>query len=50
MAPGFLASMVAVASTPAEVALWEGILRDSFAALSKFSFLDAEKSEGAMRR
>ena len=42
--------MVAVASTPAEVALWEGILRDSFAALSKFSFLDAEKSEGAMRR
>ena len=51
--PPFLDAMVA--STPAaagaaEVALWEGVLRDSFAALSAFSFLEADKSAGAWKR
>lgn len=38
------------ASSPAEVKLWEGVLRDSFAALKGFSFLDADKAEGMMKR
>lgn len=38
------------ASTPAEVNLWEGVLRDSFGALKSFSFLDTEKAEGIMKR
>jgi len=50
VAPAFLDAMVCCTSTPAEVQLWEGILRDSFGALKSFSFLDAEKSEGAMKR
>lgn len=50
MAPAFLDAMVCSAAAPAEVALWEGILRDSFNALRGFSFLDADKAEGPMRR
>ena len=52
MSPAFLDAMVssAGASSAAEVALWEGILRDSFGALKGFSFLDADKAEGIMKR
>lgn len=50
VAPAFLDAMVARAGSPAEVALWEGVLRDSFGALSNFSFLDADKAEGIMKR
>ena len=50
MAPAFLDAMVCCAAAPAEVALWEGVLRDSFAALKGFSFLDADKAEGPMKR
>lgn len=41
---------LAQASTQAEVQLWEGVVRDSFAALKSFSFLDADKAEGMMKR
>jgi hypothetical protein len=52
VSPAFLDAMVssAGASSAAEVALWEGILRDSFGALKGFSFLDADKAEGIMKR
>lgn len=50
VAPAFLDAMVCCAAAPAEVALWEGVLRDSFAALRGFSFLDADKAEGPMKR
>lgn len=41
---------LAQASTQAEVQLWEGVVRDSFAALKSFSFLDTDKAEGMMKR
>lgn len=50
MAPAFLDAMVSGASGKAEVALWEGVLRDSFAALSPYPFLDPDKAEGAWKR
>ncbi len=51
MSTAFLdAMMVCGAGTGAEVKLWEGILKDSFAALTSFSFLDPDKLEGAMKR
>ena len=51
MAPGFLDAMVAGAgASTAEVALWEGMLRDSFAALAPYPFLDPDKAEGAWKR
>ncbi len=30
--------------------MWECVVRDSFAALKSFSFLDADKAEGMMKR
>jgi hypothetical protein len=50
VAPAFLDALVCCTATPAEAALWEGVMRDSFATLKGFSFLDPHKSEGAWKR
>ena len=50
MAPAFLDALVAGAAGEAEGKLWEGVLRDCFAALKGFDFAAPEKHAGALRR
>eukprot|EP00887_Chlorella_sp_A99_P001442 scaffold8.g1442.t1 len=50
VSPAFIEALASAAAGPAEAALWEGILRDAFAALRQFSFLHADKAEGPLRR
>lgn len=48
--PAFLEGLAGAASTPGEAALWEGVLRDCFAALQGFDFATPERAAGALRR
>lgn len=50
MTPAFFDALVGGAAGEAEARLWEGVLRDCFAAMKGFDFAAPEKHAGALRR
>ncbi len=50
MHPAFFEALVGSAGSEAECQLWEGVLRECFAAMAGLDFASPEKHAGAVRR